>query len=696
MITHLQKFVDELGTITYPDWFLLHEAQGSVPLVGHLNDSILAGEYYNLPGDGGDSVPDDDYDKELKALFDKAIDVLNRLRNEQVSAPRNERAEAAYKLINRSTREVIAQYREFVDRLRENRRRFFQRGDLPTKPRYLVQPVDVLRMQSEPSRIVNQEVGELLGLFSVTLHLAELDENLICSDGLVRRLGRYEAWLNDVEVTNPNPTVRLLKSKVKYLRKKIEIREEFADRKERRTATAITPEGPEKTELTDKSEFDGFAPFYDETVAHYGHAGLETFGTEANPTSRQLHEWSRYLRRQARRSGHPPDWYGERRQEVQTQLTRLRLLNKVGGRFDQFAYNSLINLLFNTLVILTLREEEAQNYSRLIEGIRFPKPNSFFENLLRDVASHQDAKTGVGVYDYYPYERVLRFLNRFRVWVRGNGLEFVGRKQEALVDDVYQTLRQHFEELRKLYIRVYVPFNFGLRWCRQRSYSPVYLTAPFCYGKATVQNAGQATGAPGPVPSAPPENRRLFLASSYVLPDDHRRVEQRWSLAERTYTTELQLTEDFLKVEFGRMLTEKTVETRKEEFEKKVKENEFKQVQIVAMFVSVAAFVLANVKIFENRSLYGSLAILLAMASCLVLFNAFFKWLIDDRFVDPERAKPRTDFDWRMTALIVVMAGLSLVFAFLAESKGQDRLGQMEHRNTTQSDSLRTLWQRVR
>lgn len=47
-------------------------------------------------------------------------------------------------------------------------------------------------------------------------------------------------------------------------------------------------------------------------------------------------------------------------------------------------------------------------------------------------------------------------------------------------------------------------------------------------------------------------------------------------------------------------------------------------VQIVAMFVSIATFVLINVKIFDNKTGLESIGIILGLAGCFFLFNLFF------------------------------------------------------------------------
>ena len=53
------------------------------------------------------------------------------------------------------------------------------------------------------------------------------------------------------------------------------------------------------------------------------------------------------------------------------------------------------------------------------------------------------------------------------------------------------------------------------------------------------------------------------------------------------------------------------------------KENDFKIVQIVAMFVSIATFVLINVKIFDNKSGFESIAIVFGLGGVFTLFNGF-------------------------------------------------------------------------
>jgi len=60
-----------------------------------------------------------------------------------------------------------------------------------------------------------------------------------------------------------------------------------------------------------------------------------------------------------------------------------------------------------------------------------------------------------------------------------------------------------------------------------------------------------------------------------------------------------------------------------------MKKGEFKTIQIVALFVTVAAFVLSQVKIYENRSGLESMAISLSFAGILLLFNGFLNWMVN-------------------------------------------------------------------
>jgi cytochrome bd-type quinol oxidase subunit 2 len=78
----------------------------------------------------------------------------------------------------------------------------------------------------------------------------------------------------------------------------------------------------------------------------------------------------------------------------------------------------------------------------------------------------------------------------------------------------------------------------------------------------------------------------------------------------------------------NKMDFETLVASNKKEFETLVRTNEFKVVQVVAMFVSIATFVLLNVKIFDGKTSLESFGIILGLAGCFVIFNLFFHVLV--------------------------------------------------------------------
>jgi hypothetical protein len=116
----------------------------------------------------------------------------------------------------------------------------------------------------------------------------------------------------------------------------------------------------------------------------------------------------------------------------------------------------------------------------------------------------------------------------------------------------------------------------------------------------------------------------LFIDSSFILPNDFESIKQ-----------DIEALDSFINVQpeklrntFDVSISQLEMKNNITGFEKRVKENEFKTVQIVAMFVSIASFVLLNVKIFDEKSSMESFGIILGLASCFFVFNIFFYLII--------------------------------------------------------------------
>lgn len=164
-----------------------------------------------------------------------------------------------------------------------------------------------------------------------------------------------------------------------------------------------------------------------------------------------------------------------------------------------------------------------------------------------------------------------------------------------------------------------------------RKHKPVYLTFMECVGdlegnKTVEQIIHQRSDSLStPYHEHKIANPQLFIDSAYVLPEDFSIAKDDLRGKETYLTSNIRSLKNRVEID----VKNKVFEKKADEFEKKVKENEFKVIQIVALFVTVSVFVLNSVKFFtETNDLYGYLSLLSGLAACLVLFNAIFKWLV--------------------------------------------------------------------
>lgn len=129
-------------------------------------------------------------------------------------------------------------------------------------------------------------------------------------------------------------------------------------------------------------------------------------------------------------------------------------------------------------------------------------------------------------------------------------------------------------------------------------------------------------------------NVSLFLDSSYILPVDYsriddKRIEEKLQLDSKieTIKSKIEALYNYKKIQLETLRAGKQID----EFKNKLKDGEFKIVQIVALFVTIASFVLMQVKIYDNKSGIESIAITISLAGILVLFNGVFQWMIEGR-----------------------------------------------------------------
>lgn len=111
------------------------------------------------------------------------------------------------------------------------------------------------------------------------------------------------------------------------------------------------------------------------------------------------------------------------------------------------------------------------------------------------------------------------------------------------------------------------------------------------------------------------------------------------------------------------------------DLEKKIKDGEFRTIQIVALFVTIASFVLMQVKIYDNKSGVESIAITFSLAGILVLFNGVFHWMIESQKEEEKKNIFCKLYSLITTPIIFVslsLLGIGLSLFYVTKKKGWD------------------------
>ena len=487
-------------------------------------------------------------------------------------------------------------------------------------------------------------------MLQFNIALAEEDEVLSCGSLQIDKLIRIKKKLESLFKDNTNSSEesikrverirKILYDKIEFLNKKIALRERMCEDdefsyKDKKEYEHIYERGNE-SELED-NYYDKFyeksVELYLEKKIPYQQRPIERkrpspldikpyFNSDEEyqlTSCEDVWKWSRHLRKRLKDDSLPHD---EAISDVDMVLkvieNRINELEKVNESdrtvsFESFAYRSTYNLLFNTSIKIILKKEITENFKNCLNDNKNNTLNDI--TFLRDIFNKiKDKQDDLRIYDYHPYQTLLKFFQDFTTKVREDifclGIEKDKLDEKNEVEST-KKIEAKIKVVGKLYEDAIKLFQKNLKWCKSKKWNPIYLEKK----SSTIQCDDGTT---------------LFMDSSFVLPDNFAKIEEIWYAEDQYRMVTLRSTKNRAQFEIHRIVTESSVDRKKEEFEKKVKENEFKVVQIVAMFVSIAAFVLANVKIFEGKSLSASMAVMFAFASCMLLFNAFFKWMIRD------------------------------------------------------------------
>lgn len=644
-----------------------------------LQKSLLSGEYYDL--DAKEAIT------RIRAFILKISEKIRVITTQLGKSVQTQGQDASTLLlianwlttqteIKEFDLQYITKYISFVNNLNSNLDRLYSGQDSSIVD---LESFDVILNLAELSQTLTlaglkEKITDYSSytFFQLNMFLCYMDEYLEFSTISVIRLERAIKYLQLQKENKNNKEVRsILIDKAKFLIFKIEYRKThkgiLLDR--RRVVEEIN--------ATNK-----FYQLYLSTIRHYSKLTIQDQQESRNEldayTDSNLQTWKMSVFHDLNKIYHrlKPDEKPETKKKNIDNL-RSKLEEKWNSEalplFNKVAIKSGFNLLHNSSQNLEFEIEKFEDhYNEVISDLKkflvgsnsnpMPKFISDCHTKISEFSSHSRLP------DYYCYMVFLSFLNKMiDVFTRDPKKIITSELSEIDNDTIDERIDRITTSIGNVYNTVLKELQASLTKMTTHKVKPIYLMYSECCVPYTWEDGVEG---------------HLFLESSYILPTDFSEIQGKISSWGSFIRPELNLLKDALEVSFSHLAIKQTIENS----EKKAKENEFRVIQIVAMFVSIATFVLINVKIFDNKSGIESFAIILGLAACFFLFNYFFYLISLFNFRSATEIKSSL-FSQRY---ILAIPGVLIIVSYLLLHSENGRSGKEfdSVRNKIKSDSV--------
>ena len=220
---------------------------------------------------------------------------------------------------------------------------------------------------------------------------------------------------------------------------------------------------------------------------------------------------------------------------------------------------------------------------------------------LFDNVKHEDAS--YRLIDYYPYMLLLDHALSFLKHCNDNISALLSDDDKNKIDegkDIQEKIERYKDQLSGLELLasdINIHLKENLNKCISLRYKPYYLPFENCF----IRNEEDIRpDAPGQEGLTTPERNvigdlRFFVSSSYVLPNSYKQVEEK-SLR---YDKEFSDLVESVKLKLGNYSQLKFFE---KSFRKEIENKEFKLVQALAMFITLASLALSTIATFGKLS----------------------------------------------------------------------------------------------
>jgi len=502
------------------------------------------------------------------------------------------------------------------------------------------------------------ELNEII--YRINILLAYIDEQLECSIELKSELKSIYNFLKENEDNgnvNTSDFIKILKSKADFLLHKIDYRIYLSAKKN----DELFRNKPKLLEVD-----NAYIKMQEKIEYHYSNFEAEEYNRElkvieklnANDANvkglwkiEPFHHMNRLVNNKD--NGQYFKILKDRSAAADKLQKRLaEALEVVSDECDKISFQGAFNLLKNAQQNVELEIEKAGTYKTIItqlSGILKEKSeiNVSIDFITEKIKDTENFSGNGSVPNYYCYMQLIKFMHSLLdslIKIPENLItEEIREIREDRIhnrfDNIILGIETQYNKIHNLLIQVFEKMG-------SHKLQPVYLRLEERTTEYTLVHTASNQGSDEsdkPVD----EKYKLFLASSYILPINFRETRNKVNALKNIFSFKLQQVRESIEIRYGRETIQKSID----DFEKKAKENEFKIVQIIAMFVSIATFVLINVKIFDNKTGLESFGIILGLAACFFIFNLMFYIVVAFRF-ESKKGKWYIGLGWLLTPFI--------------------------------------------
>jgi len=483
-------------------------------------------------------------------------------------------------------------------------------------------------------------------LFLINVLLAYLDDYLECNESAITKLADVVLYLKNKHNTTLRNS-KILRDKAEFLIYKILYRNSRPNKENGFAHSQPAPLGSDNI----------FAPFSEKITKHYA----ESFSVPVMKNQLASFDVNDIKKVKLEPFHHLNRFYTKR---IETDLVTAEegidfLFNKISAlckqsstleMYNQNSFISVKKLIENSRLKVRFQRIINEGYHDFINSFQLylrSSESNFRTELEVFETEISKIRNNTTFADYYCYLTFIRFLNQFiEEFIQHPGKiiseEFLAQYLEVTEEDKKNNitrvnkdsiLRERFESLmnkiKNTYSHSIIELQRNLRLMVTHKIKPLYLTYEESYliydWHSTVN-----------------KQSKVFIDSAYILPINLKDLNQKveaWKalmaiqLNNLMYAFEMSLNRYSMNVNVTgfdkKVLDSQTnftseVSLQTNAIKEEAKKTEFRTVSILAMFISIATFILINVKIFESKTALESIGILCGIAGCLVLFNLFF------------------------------------------------------------------------